>query len=152
MAGRRTHVAVVYDAREMMSLDRLGCQKENKLLAGKALQSTLCTSQQTHKKLAQKTPVTTWTSSFCCIHVAFLHILRHRVNSRRRHKKKNAPPLGFDRFDFGESFGMRISIPLDLSSRPFIPLPRSRRPTPLLAPSLFPFPPRSAYAAHTCCV
>jgi hypothetical protein len=34
---------------------------------------------------------------------------------------------------------MRISIPLDLSSRPFIPLPRfihSRRPTPLLAPSL----------------
>jgi hypothetical protein len=34
---------------------------------------------------------------------------------------------------------MRISIPLDLSSRSFIPLPRfirSRRPTPLLAPSL----------------
>ncbi len=34
---------------------------------------------------------------------------------------------------------MRISIPFDLSSRPFIPLPcfvRSRRPTPLLAPSL----------------
>jgi hypothetical protein len=34
---------------------------------------------------------------------------------------------------------MRISIPLDLSSRPFIPLPcfiRSRRPTTLLAPSL----------------
>jgi hypothetical protein len=34
---------------------------------------------------------------------------------------------------------MRISIPLDLSSRPFIPLPRfmrSRRVTPLLAPSL----------------
>ena len=39
---------------------------------------------------------------------------------------------------------MRISIPLDLSSRPFIPLPRfmrSRRVTPLLAPSLF-FSPR----------
>ena len=39
---------------------------------------------------------------------------------------------------------MRISIPLDLSSRPFIPLPRfirSRRSTPLLAPSLV-FPPR----------
>jgi hypothetical protein len=39
---------------------------------------------------------------------------------------------------------MRISIPLDLSSRPFIPLPcfiRSRRPTPLLTPSLV-FPPR----------
>jgi hypothetical protein len=39
---------------------------------------------------------------------------------------------------------MRISIPLDLSSRPFIPLPcfiRSRRATPLLAPSLV-FPPR----------
>ena len=34
---------------------------------------------------------------------------------------------------------MRISIPLDLSSRPFIPLPRfirSRRPTTLLVPSL----------------
>ena len=41
---------------------------------------------------------------------------------------------------------MRISIPLDPSSRPFIPLPRfirSRRPTPLLAPSLVLFPPRS---------
>ncbi len=39
---------------------------------------------------------------------------------------------------------MWISIPLDLSSRPFIPLPcfiRSRRPTPLLAPSLV-FSPR----------
>jgi hypothetical protein len=39
---------------------------------------------------------------------------------------------------------MRISIPLDLSSRPFIPLPRFRRPrrvTPLLAPSLV-FAPR----------
>ena len=38
---------------------------------------------------------------------------------------------------------MRISIPMDLSSRPFIPLPcfiRSRRSTPLLAPSLV-FPP-----------
>ena len=42
---------------------------------------------------------------------------------------------------------MRISIPFDLSSRSFIPLPRfirSRRPTPLLAPSLVLFPPRSA--------
>ena len=42
---------------------------------------------------------------------------------------------------------MRISISLDLSSRPFIPLPRfirSRRPTPLLASSLVFFPPRSA--------
>ena len=39
---------------------------------------------------------------------------------------------------------LRISIPLDLSSRSFIPLPcfvRSRRPTPLLAPSLVLFPP-----------
>ncbi len=37
-----------------------------------------------------------------------------------------------------------ISIPLDLSSRSFIPLPRfirSRRPTPLLTPSLVLFPP-----------
>ena len=42
---------------------------------------------------------------------------------------------------------MRISIPLDLSSRPCVPLPRSirsRRPTPLLAPSLVFFPPCSA--------
>jgi hypothetical protein len=42
---------------------------------------------------------------------------------------------------------MRISIPLDLSSRSCIPLPRfirSSRPTPLLAPSLVLFPPRSA--------
>jgi hypothetical protein len=38
-----------------------------------------------------------------------------------------------------KSSAMRISIPLDLSFRSFIPLPsfiRSRRPTPLLAPSL----------------
>ena len=42
---------------------------------------------------------------------------------------------------------MRISIPLDLSSRPFIPLPcfiRSRCATPLLAPSLVFFPRNSA--------
>jgi len=42
---------------------------------------------------------------------------------------------------------MRISIPLDLSSRSFIPLPcfiRSRRPIPLLAPSLVLFPQLSA--------
>jgi hypothetical protein len=41
---------------------------------------------------------------------------------------------------------MRISIPLDLSSRPFIQLPcfsRSRRPIPLLAPSLVLLPPCS---------
>ena len=41
---------------------------------------------------------------------------------------------------------MRISIPLDLSSRSFIPLPcfiRSRRATPLLAPSLVFSPRRS---------
>ena len=43
-----------------------------------------------------------------------------------------------------KSSDMRISIPLDLSSRPFIPLPcfiRSRRTTPLLVPSLV-FSPR----------
>ncbi len=43
-----------------------------------------------------------------------------------------------------ESSPIRISIPLDLSSRPFIPLPRfmrSRRAAPLLAPSLV-FTPR----------
>ena len=42
---------------------------------------------------------------------------------------------------------MQISIPLDLSSRLSIPLPRfirSRRPTPLLASSLVLFPPCSA--------
>ena len=42
---------------------------------------------------------------------------------------------------------MRIGIPLDLSSRSCVPLPcfiRSRRPTPLLAPSLVLFLPRSA--------
>ena len=42
---------------------------------------------------------------------------------------------------------MRISIPLDIFSRPCIPLPRfvrSRRPTPLLAPSLVLFPPSFA--------
>jgi len=42
---------------------------------------------------------------------------------------------------------MRISIPLDLSSRSFIPLPsfiRSRRSTSLLAPSLVFSPRRSA--------
>ena len=41
---------------------------------------------------------------------------------------------------------MWISIPLDLSSRPCVPLPRfvrSRRPTPLLTPSLVLFPPCS---------
>ena len=42
---------------------------------------------------------------------------------------------------------MRISIPLDLSSRPFIPIRRfirSCRPTPLLAPSVVLFPPSCA--------
>ena len=42
---------------------------------------------------------------------------------------------------------VRISIPLDLSSRSCVPLPcfiRSRRPTPLLTPSLVLFPPSSA--------
>ena len=46
-----------------------------------------------------------------------------------------------------EASSMRISIPLDLSSRSCVPLPRfirSRRPTLLLAPSLVLFPPRSA--------
>jgi hypothetical protein len=46
-----------------------------------------------------------------------------------------------------KSSDIRISIPLDLSSRSCVPLPcfiRSRRPTPLLAPSLVLFPPCSA--------
>jgi hypothetical protein len=45
-----------------------------------------------------------------------------------------------------EVLGMWISIPLDLSSRSFIPIPRfirSRRPTPILVPCLVLFPPRS---------
>ncbi len=50
---------------------------------------------------------------------------------------------------------MRISIPLDLSSRSFIPLPRfirSSHTTPLLAPSQVLFPPCSAEAAHAECL
>ena len=50
---------------------------------------------------------------------------------------------------------VRISIPLDLSSRSFIPLPcfiRSRWPTPLLAPSLVLFPPSSAWETHADCL
>jgi hypothetical protein len=46
---------------------------------------------------------------------------------------------------------MRISIPLDLSSRPFIPLPCficRRRPLPLLAPSLVFTPRRSVLVVH----
>jgi hypothetical protein len=46
---------------------------------------------------------------------------------------------------------MRISIPLDSSSRPFIPLTRficPRRPLPLLSPSLVFTPRRSAQMAH----
>jgi hypothetical protein len=45
-----------------------------------------------------------------------------------------------------KSSDIRISIPIDLSSRTFIPLPRfirSRRPISLLVPSLVLFPPRS---------
>jgi len=50
---------------------------------------------------------------------------------------------------------MRISIPFDLSSRSFIPLPRfirSRLPTPLLAPSLVLFPLCSALVVHAGCL
>ena len=50
-------------------------------------------------------------------------------------------------FILAKASTMRISIPLDLSSRPFVPLQcfiRSRRPLPLLDPSLFLFPPCSA--------
>ena len=50
---------------------------------------------------------------------------------------------------------MRISIPVDLSSRSFFPLPcfiRSRRPIPLLTHSLFLFPPCSTKAAHVGCL
>jgi len=50
-----------------------------------------------------------------------------------------------------KSSDMRISIPFDLSSRPFIPLPcfiRSRRPLPLLVPSLVFTPRCSAQTTH----
>jgi hypothetical protein len=53
-----------------------------------------------------------------------------------------------------EASAMRISIPLDLSSRSFIPLPRfmrSRRTATLLAPSLVFTPRRFAYAALVGC-
>ncbi len=46
---------------------------------------------------------------------------------------------------------MRVTIPLDLSRRTFMHLPRffrSRRTLPLLTPSLVLFPQRSAEAAH----
>ena len=52
---------------------------------------------------------------------------------------------------FTKASDMKISIPLDLSSSPFIPLPlfiHSRRHTTLLAPSLVFSPLRSASAAH----
>ncbi len=50
---------------------------------------------------------------------------------------------------------MRISIPFNLSSRPFIPLPyfiRSRRPTPVLAPSLVFSPVCSVLVEHDGCL
>ena len=50
---------------------------------------------------------------------------------------------------------MRITIPVDLSSRCFIPIPRfirSCRPTPLLVPSLVLFPPCSASVVHVECI
>ncbi len=49
-------------------------------------------------------------------------------------------------FIFVKASVMRVSISLDLSSRPFIPLPRfirSRRPLPISTPSLVLFPPCS---------
>ena len=52
---------------------------------------------------------------------------------------------GADGLIMAKASATRISIPLDLSCRSFIPLPRfirSRRPTPLLAPCLLLFPPR----------
>ena len=93
-----------------------------------------------------------------CIRLHFLH--DHREES----VLANELPEESDQFRFlraacfanlkgavglimAKASAMRISIPLDLSSRLFIPPPRfihSRRPTPLLAPSLVLFPPRSA--------
>ena len=56
-------------------------------------------------------------------------------------------PKGAVGLIMAKSSAIRISMPLDLSSRPCVPLPcfiRSCRPTPLLAPSLVIFPPCSA--------
>ena len=53
-------------------------------------------------------------------------------------------------FDFGYSLDNEGLVPLDLSSRPFIPLShfiRSRQPTPLLVPSLVLFPAHSYLSA-----
>ena len=54
-----------------------------------------------------------------------------------------------------KALAMWITIPPDLSFRPFIPFPRfirSRRPTPFLAPSLVLFPPCSVKEAHVDCL
>jgi len=50
-----------------------------------------------------------------------------------------------------KSSGMRVTVPIDLYTCPFIPLPRffnSRRTPPLLTPSLVVFTEQSAWAAH----
>jgi hypothetical protein len=51
----------------------------------------------------------------------------------------------------GNASAMMVTIPVDLSTRPCIPLPRffnSRRGIPILTPFLFLFPEHSAEAAH----
>ena len=52
-----------------------------------------------------------------------------------------------------KSSGMRVTIPLDLSTRPFIPIPRficTRVSTPLLTPSFVLLPPSSASSVYLC--
>jgi hypothetical protein len=92
-----------------------------------------------------------------CIRLLFLHT--HRGTSALVNEfLEESDPFRFLRgscfanlkgavgFIMAKSSCMWISIPLDLSSRSSIPLPRfirSRRPTPFLAPSFVLFSPRS---------
>jgi hypothetical protein len=89
------------------------------------------------------------------LQLLFLHAHREASALANELQEESGQPLvtslanlkGSVRLLLVKASAMRISIPLDLSSRPFIPLPlfiRSRRQTPLLAPSLVFIPQRSA--------
>ena len=92
-------------------------------------------------------------------HLPAEHCLAGRARSKRERKKRDQKKKCLKRGSVGlilaKASAMRISIPLDLSSRSFIPLPRfirSRHSTPLLAPSLVLFPPRSTQSVHVGCL
>jgi len=89
------------------------------------------------------------------LRLLFLHAHREASALANELQEESGQPLvtslanlkGSVRLLLVKALAMRISIPLNLSSRPFIPLPmfiRSRRQTPLLAPSLVFIPQRSA--------